>query len=325
MSVETATKTELWVKLAIGLGAMMVASWIAVFLQLGIASVWVHAMLIPSLGALTVAFMAAGLGYTLFRPPAFRRSRTIAFAVLLTAGVVGNVPLFAPPLKTSDWTTDVPHYLPFQGVWVTLAGGPDPDTNYRATTAALRWGYDFTVVREGKKFALDGHRNRDWFCYGEPVYAPVAGYVVRAEGHVVDNTPGEVNPESVFGNNVVIEVSPSEYVFVTNLKHQSLTVRAGDEVTADQVIGRCGNSGRSIEPHVHVHAQDRLDFPLAQGLPMRFSRYEADGEAVEKGMPIGSSDWEAADGQRVSTTVRDHAAGSPGAGEPAPRSEASDR
>jgi len=307
MARESDNVIEGWVKLAIALGVGMALAWVVVFLRLGTPSVWVHAMLIPTLGAATFALMVAGLMFTLFRPPAFRRSRAVAFAVLLTAGVVGNIPIVAPPLATADWESDVPHYLPFQGEWVTLAGGPDSARNYQATTAALRWGYDFTVVRNDAKFALDGHRNEDWFCWGEPVYAPVAGRVVVAVDGVVDNRLGEIDPESVFGNHVALQVAPDEYVFIANLQRESLTVRAGDEVTPDVLIGRCGNSGRSIEPHVHVHAQDRLGFPIAQGLPLVFSRYEADGVVVERGMPLGSEDWDAADGQRVSTTVRDHA------------------
>ena len=39
----------------------------------------------------------------------------------------------------------------------------------------------------------------------------------------------------------------------------------GDQVAVGQPLGRCGNSGTSDFPHVHVHVQDTLG-PGATGL-----------------------------------------------------------
>jgi murein DD-endopeptidase MepM/ murein hydrolase activator NlpD len=35
-------------------------------------------------------------------------------------------------------------------------------------------------------------------------------------------------------------------------------------------VGRCGNSGNSTQPHVHVQVTDSVDWASAQGLPMLF-------------------------------------------------------
>jgi murein DD-endopeptidase MepM/ murein hydrolase activator NlpD len=32
-------------------------------------------------------------------------------------------------------------------------------------------------------------------------------------------------------------------------------VKAGDKITRGQVLGLCGNSGNSSEPHIHYHLQ----------------------------------------------------------------------
>lgn len=45
-----------------------------------------------------------------------------------------------------------------------------------------------------------------------------------------------------------------------------------------QVIGRCGNSGHSTEPHLHFHVQGHPSFYLAAGLPVRFA-----GRLIETG------------------------------------------
>jgi murein DD-endopeptidase MepM/ murein hydrolase activator NlpD len=49
-------------------------------------------------------------------------------------------------------------------------------------------------------------------------------------------------------------------------------------VVAGDVLGACGNSGNSTQPHIHVQVTDSVDWPTARGLPMLFRR-ESGGEA----------------------------------------------
>jgi hypothetical protein len=53
------------------------------------------------------------------------------------------------------------------------------------------------------------------------------------------------------------------------------------------VLGLCGNSGNSSEPHVHLHVQDKPTFFAqgAVGVPVRFQNLEADGERHLGGLP----------------------------------------
>lgn len=75
------------------------------------------------------------------------------------------------------------------------------------------------------------------------------------------------------------------YLVIAHLKNGSVAVETGDIVEEGQVIGECGNSGNSSEPHIHIHhqRQDPTVFPLnfAEGLPLYFRDH--DGQA----MPIG--------------------------------------
>ncbi|MGP5031751.1 hypothetical protein ACTXJG_09990 [Glutamicibacter arilaitensis] len=44
----------------------------------------------------------------------------------------------------------------------------------------------------------------------------------------------------------------------------------GEEVAPGQMVARCGNSGNSTEPHVHVQAIDRLPVHVAKAVPLLF-------------------------------------------------------
>ncbi len=300
---------ELWAKLGVAALIIQVVAYAVAFGRLGEPSVWAHSVVISFVGILTMPLMFWGLIRTLFRPPVWRMSRTIAFACLLAVGYLGKVNLFTAPVSTADWTSANEYRLPFDGEWVTLAGGDDRSRNYHATTMAHRWGYDFAPVVDGKRYEGDGSRLEDHHCYGAPVRAPVDGRVVSVYGAEPDQQPGEYEPNQILGNHVVIRVAEEEYLFMAHFREGSLQVGAGDDVVAGQKVAQCGNSGRSHTPHLHIHLQKSSSFPLAEGLPLRFVDYLADGELVDEGMPVGSEDYEEADGQVVQNRV-------PWAGEP---------
>ena len=44
----------------------------------------------------------------------------------------------------------------------------------------------------------------------------------------------------------------------------------GQRVAAGEVLARCGNSGNSMEPHVHVQAMDGRDPGTSAALPLTF-------------------------------------------------------
>lgn len=124
--------------------------------------------------------------------------------------------------------------------------------------------------------------------FGMPVFAMLDGEVVRASGWRRDhrarsNTWGifymmvegmirEIGgPGFVVGNHVTIRSNDGVYATVAHLRQGSLTVKLGDRVSAGSIIGECGNSGNTSEPHVHAQLMDRVSFWTAQGLPMAFA------------------------------------------------------
>lgn len=124
--------------------------------------------------------------------------------------------------------------------------------------------------------------------FGQPVYSMIDGTVVRASGWRRDhrarsNAWGVVymmiegalrelgGPGFVIGNHVVIRSDEGVYAVVAHLKQGSLAVSVGERIGAGALVGYCGNSGNSSEPHVHAQLMDRSSFWTGQGLPMGFS------------------------------------------------------
>ena len=80
-----------------------------------------------------------------------------------------------------------------------------------------------------------------------------------------------------FGNYVAIAANRGT-VFMCHLARGSVLVREGQAVRAGDEVGRCGNSGRTTVPHLHIHAQDRPEPAIAEahGVPIAFR----DGERI---------------------------------------------
>lgn len=296
---ETGGRPEWWVRAAVALAIVAAVAWGVVVARLGTPSLYTQIFVVPVIGGLTLPVILWGLMKTVFNPPLVEMWRGIGFGILLLVAVVNTVPMFEVPLATADWNSETAFRLPFRGEWATLAGGPELARNYHATTAAYRWGYDFGPVEDGKRYEGDGEALSDYHCFGKPVLAPAGGEVVEVEEELKDFPPLDYSETSALGNRVVLRIEEGVYLYLAHLKKGSVPVEPSEEIERGAKVGECGNSGRAVEPHVHVHLQDRVAFPMAQSLPLRFSNYVADGERVEKGMPVGRGEGGAPEGQMV--------------------------
>ena len=106
-----------------------------------------------------------------------------------------------------------------------------------------------------------------------------------AEDGIAENLPGVMNAEQPLGNHVILDHGNGEYSFLAHFKNGSLAVSVGDEVAAGDILGLCGNSGNSSEPHLHYHLQTTPTFGAGDGLPAQFLNYLADGKSVANGEP----------------------------------------
>lgn len=176
-------------------------------------------------------------------------------------------------------TVRLPANAPLKVAW----GGDKIKTNYHAVAPDQRWAYDLFI----EPYITGSDKLEDYGCYGVPVVAPASGLVTMAHDGEPDEIPGVVsnNFTAPTGNHVVIQLETETYLVIAHLKQGSVVVKTGETVEEGQTIGKCGNSGNTSEPHIHIHhqRQDPAVNPLnfAEGLPLYFRDHDGDP------MPVG--------------------------------------
>ena len=167
---------------------------------------------------------------------------------------------------------------PFAGEWhVPSAGKSSLVSHHWTPLADQRYAVDFLIERDGRTYDGDRHDLASYYCWDQPLLAPVDGTVVSAEDGNPDVPIGETDGEHLGGNAVVIEFGADLYVQMAHLRSGSVQVEVGQEVRAGDVVGRCGNSGHSLEPHLHMQVQDtpgsnnHHDVGDGDSLPFRFA------------------------------------------------------
>lgn len=137
--------------------------------------------------------------------------------------------------------------------------------------------------------------------FGRPILSPVDGIVVAAHDTEPDHPAYRGLPSiryaltqrrraasgwvALAGNHLLIEYR-GIFIALCHLQQDSIAVSPGRRVRAGEVIARCGNSGNSTEPHVHVQAIDRRDVERADAVPLTFEgALPANGEIVDASTP----------------------------------------
>jgi urea transporter len=178
-------------------------------------------------------------------------------------------------------------HLPFFGTWF-VSQGVDGGLTHQGR---LSHAWDFMVRDErGRTFATPGYRLTDYHAFGLLVSAPAAGRVVALEDGVPDNVPGKLNEKQNWGNWLIIEHSLLEYSILAHLRQGSIRVKFGDHVVAGTVLGACGNSGYSGQPHLHYQLQTN-SLPGSDTLESRFGNYLVTGGSGAQGFQ-GSGEGE---------------------------------
>ena len=164
---------------------------------------------------------------------------------------------------------------------------PWPRTNMSCISiSVLPMIFSFSRGRSGQSHRDKGETNSDYYCYGQPIYAPADGNVVKTENDLADNKPGEMNPKAALGNYVILDHGCGEFSFFVHFQQGTVAARIGDRVRSGQLLARCGNSGNSSEPHLHYHLQNTPVPFEGDGLPAFFLEYLTDGKPVMRGEPL---------------------------------------
>jgi hypothetical protein len=159
--------------------------------------------------------------------------------------------------------------LPFFGQWTVWQAFDDQWTH----KGSWRYAYDFVITdASGSTFDGAGLQLEDYYCFRKPILAPTRGRVVTAVSHLPDNPIGRVDKANNWGNYVLLHDERGYYVKLAHLAQESIRVKPGDWVEPGTIVGLCGNSGYSPQPHLHVHVQT-YQYLGAPTLPFSFVSY----------------------------------------------------
>lgn len=194
--------------------------------------------------------------------------------------------------------------FPLRGEWL-LPNTPGASVPSHGTNRfGSRYAYDFIKVdwhRKGYpaykgnplKYMTTGMPIDQYYCWGEPVYAPCNGVVVKKSDHYCERNRTQLfkdmvrayinshyfNPfrddiKKIAGNYVIIRFKEHIYAALVHLQNGSICVSEGDAVKKGDLIGRIGHSGNSYMPHLHFQLMDSTNITNAIGLHCAFEKYE---------------------------------------------------
>jgi murein DD-endopeptidase MepM/ murein hydrolase activator NlpD len=171
--------------------------------------------------------------------------------------------------KTQMW-------LPFDGTWIVCNGGRDLATNVHP------YAHDFV-----RPFSGAGTTLRSYDAYGAEVLAPAAGVVCAVIDDHPETPPGRQDATGV-PNLVMIDHGNNEWSVLAHLQPRSTRVQTGQAVARGDLLGRCGNSGDSTEPHIHLHLQSSADLTTMERdmLPFAFAAIVIDGHHTPHAEPV---------------------------------------
>lgn len=157
--------------------------------------------------------------------------------------------------------------LPFAGRWLVWQGVDGTWTH----KGLWRHAYDFLIRDEaGSSYRGAGLHLSNYYAFQKPVLSPIRGWVAQVVADLPDNAIGQVDQQNNWGNYVVLYDERGFYVTLAHFAQHSISLKAGDRVERGTLLGRCGNSGYSPQPHIHVQAQLSAD-PRAATVPFCFS------------------------------------------------------
>ncbi len=214
----------------------------------------------------TVAIvLAAAAGLVILLQFVPMRRRYLSLNALALGGwvflAVQLTTYYLDPLTDQGVVLDVP----FDGTWYVVHGGRSALFNHHYPLAQQRHALDLVKVQDDKEREGDPERLESYFAWGQKLYAPAEGKVVRAVNDRPDNRIGDTDERQLLGNHVIVQIAPERFVLFAHMQKDSVAVAQGQEVKAGQLLGRCGNSGNTSAPHVHLQVQNKDDF-WADGL-----------------------------------------------------------
>lgn len=196
---------------------------------------------------------------------------------------------------------------PFEGRWLTQNSPGSRVPSHGTSLLAAAFAIDFVPVDEAGRTAPVTLRSfvrpeppERFPGFGRPLLAPVDGTVAAVHDDAPDHHAFRGVPSiryaltqrrrlaagwvALAGNHVMIETHDGTVVALCHLQRGSVRPRVGQRVAVGEVVGRCGNSGNSTEPHVHLQAMDGPDPSRASAVGITFAgRLPRNGDVIDAG------------------------------------------
>lgn len=205
-----------------------------------------------------------------------------------------SLPILANPFLTAPTpvSADRPATVgrPLRGPrWVDLAGccaAGDHRASLEPINGTIQVGQRFAVdiVRmwpDGRLFHGPADQVTNYAAYGQPVSAAAAGVVVVAQDGRADQIPFQATPpgepDTIPGNNVIVDLGHGRYAGYAHLKPGSVAVRVGDRVREGDLLGLVGNTGNSDLPHLHFQLMNAPSILASGGLPFVLRSFASAG------------------------------------------------
>lgn len=180
-------------------------------------------------------------------------------------------------------------HLPFAGEWRVWQGFDGRWTH----TGSWCHAYDFVITDdEGNNHCDSGDELEHFYCFRKPVLSPIRGTVVKVIDKQPDNAPGQIDETRNWGNLILIQEPRGFFVLIAHFAEETISVTEGAWVERGTPLGKCGNSGYSPQPHIHIQVQ--LTPKIGDGTaPFTFLSYKIDKTYCAHGLPAESANVEA--------------------------------
>ncbi len=196
------------------------------------------------------------------------------------------------PVTYHEQQTDF--YFPLAGTWWAVQAGDWSDF-HKTEVYSQPFAVDFVKLgAEGRTHQGSGRVLTDHHSWHQPVYAAAGGKVAYVCFDMPDMAPGAIPDQAIMrgdmrrllGNAVAVSHANGEFSYYAHLQQASLQVNEGEMIRRGTLLGRVGNSGNSPGPHLHFHVMNGPNLFIDQGLPFRFSHFEAGGQYFPEPMTI---------------------------------------
>jgi hypothetical protein len=164
------------------------------------------------------------------------------------------------------------------GKYCIVVGGSNIFTNFVHYTSPFSiYAYDIVKINSFGNRAnnLFPKYVEDFEIYGEKIYSPCTGKIAYLKKDITDNLPFEVNTKENSGNFVIISTG-NKFITLAHLRPNTIVVHQNDSISAGDYIGEVGNTGKSIEPHLHIEVHEQKNnqsFPVSIMFDNKFYTY----------------------------------------------------